>query len=215
MMFMNCVTLQTVDYLPNTVVNLYKAFQSCSNLTAITTNFPDSVVDMADCFLQCANLTTIPVLPNNVVYLNDTFRNCTALTAFNGDIPDSVIYMQNCFTNCVNLQTFPNLSNNVTQLANTFINCRSMMTAPNIPASVTNLYTTFQYCVNLTGNIYIHSSEVASCSFCFRYTNNSLTKNVYIPFTYPNGVNTKTYNVFSASYGSGQNGVTLFDINQL
>ena len=67
------------------------------------------------------------------------------------------------------------------------------------------------------GNILIYSDKITNISNCFRFTNENKDKDVYIPFTYENGVNTKTYKSFiSAGYGTDPNnrrdGVCLFDL---
>ena len=73
---------------------------------------------------------------------------------------------------------------------------------------------TFLSCLNLTGNIYIHSENITNAYRCFYAT--SKVKNVYIPFNNA-GVNTKTYNAFiSAGYKTDGtvNGVYLKDLNE-
>jgi hypothetical protein len=73
---------------------------------------------------------------------------------------------------------------------------------------------TFSYCWNLSGNIYIQSENISNAMNCFY--NTSLTKNVYIPYTYENSEYTKTYNAFeNARYDENgtTNGVYLRDIN--
>ena len=72
------------------------------------------------------------------------------------------------------------------------------------------MYWAFYNSKNITGDIYIYSTAVYNCSGCF---SGDLAKTVHIPFTHPNGVNTSTYNSFINLYGSGQNGVTLVDLN--
>jgi hypothetical protein len=60
----------------------------------------------------------------------------------------------------------------------------------------------------------IHSNRITNAYNCFNET--TLRKNVYIPFTYENGVNTETYNAFiNAGYDKNgtTNGVYLKDIN--
>ena len=97
----------------------------------------------------------------------------------------------------------------------TFEDCTNLTQAPVIPNSVTDMSRTFLGCTNLTGNIIIKSENVTNFRSCFSMTNTSKIKNVYIPYKYTNGVNTKTYNAaFNASYGiNGINGVTVYDIN--
>ena len=72
-------------------------------------------------------------------------------------------------------------------------------------------------CISLT-KATIYSSNVTNCLYCFN--NTSISKSVYIPFTYSNGVNTKTFNSFVTAgylYANGEstniNGVTVIDLN--
>ena len=96
--------------------------------------------------------------------------------------------------------------------------CSNLVNAPVIPNSVTNMVGTFWNCSNLTGNVIIQSDKVSNASSCFGYHDTTFkNKDVYIPFTYENGVNTKTYNSFiSAGYRTDPNnrkdGVCLFDL---
>ncbi len=96
-----------------------------------------------------------------------------------------------------------------------FDNCYSLQQVPTGFSNIrcTNLANAFSYCSNLSGNIYIGSDSVSNATGCFNGT--SLPKNVYIPFTYANGVNTQTYNTFNAIYGTGANGVTLLNYTAL
>jgi hypothetical protein len=77
------------------------------------------------------------------------------------------------------------------------------------------MFLAFAWCTNLIGNIYIGSENITNAEACFY--NTALEKNVYIPFTYANGVNTLTYNAFT-NYGylpteRVVHGVQLFDLN--
>ena len=76
------------------------------------------------------------------------------------------------------------------------------------------MFYTFAWCDNLSNDINIESEIITNASNCFEGT--SLEKNVYIPFTYANGVNTLTYNAFKdAGYSNDtrKDGVLLIDIN--
>jgi hypothetical protein len=83
---------------------------------------------------------------------------------------------------------------------------------------VTWLQNTFSECNNLQGRINILSEDITRASGCFY--NTSLPKDVYIPYTYTNGVNTQTFNSFvaagyldSSGASTGINGVTMHDLN--
>lgn len=123
---------------------------------------------------------------------------------------DSLRDINSVFYNCINLVNVSVLPESIVNMPSAFNNCFSLVNSPVIPNNVTNMYRTFINCSSLTGDIIIYSTEVSNVIDCFG--NTSLSKNVYIPFTYDNGVNTKTYDAFTQYYGSGQNGVTLFDL---
>jgi hypothetical protein len=130
----------------------------------------------------------------------------------------NVINMASTFNGCSNLVNAPVIPNSVTDMSQTFYQCSNLVNAPEIPNSVDNMRNTFYRCYNLTGDIIIHSENILNCINCFKVT--TLPKNVYIPFTYGNNVNTLTYNSFiNAGYTTDPsnrvNGVLLIDIATL
>lgn len=174
---------------PWTNNRMYNTFYGCSNLTTVT-NINSNITNMSLTFYGCSNLVTAPTIPNSVTEMYQTFYSCPKLTTVS-IIPSSV-----------------------TNMAGAFGMDRNLTTVPTIPANVTNMSLTFLWCNNLTGNIFIESNKITMASSCFASTN--LLKNVYIPFTYSNGVNTKTYNSFiTAGYKTdgSKEGVYLKDIN--
>lgn len=235
--FAGCSNLTTTPNLPDTITNMWGTFGDCINLTSITQIpnvtslpvtyantgitdlpiIPDSVTDLSGTFMGCSNLgdlanttnaftnninithmnatfynsgiTSIPNLPSNVIYLTNTFANCQNLTKISKDIPSTVIDLGGCFSGCTNLTEIPF-----------------------IPESVINLCNTFSGCSNLETEICIRSSNVQNATNCFLGLNTP--RNVYIPFTYENGINTKTYNSFiAAGYDNAgtKDGITLLD----
>jgi hypothetical protein len=122
--------------------------------------------------------------------------------------------MDYTFFACYNLTTPPIIPNSVVNMHGTFSHCYNLTTAPIIPNQVSSIIYTFYNCQNLSGNIYIYSQNIISAGNCFQLS--TLTKNVYIPFTYDNGVNTATYNAFKNA-GYNENGIIwgvyLKDIN--
>lgn len=124
--------------------------------------------------------------------------------------------MYYAFFGCENLTTITNIHNDVNIMFYTFGRCVNLVNAPVIPNGVVDMYRTFYNCGKLSGNMFVYSTNISNAKYCFEYTN--LTKNVYIPFKYENGVNTKTYNAFiSAGYDTNgtTNGVYLKDINSI
>ena len=168
-------------------------FTNNRNIKSVT--FNDGITftnnNMSRTFQNCRNLTQAPVIPNSVTNMDYTFANCNKLTQA------TVI------------------PNSVTNMCGTFQNCANLTQVPNIPNSVTNMIYTFYNCINIIGNIIIGSENISNFSNCFYFTNASKIKNVYIPYKYANGINTKTYNAaLNKTYGiNGKNGVTVYDIN--
>jgi hypothetical protein len=122
--------------------------------------------------------------------------------------------MGRTFAECQNLVNAPDIPNSVTNMHDTFYNCHNLTTAPNIGSGAINVRATFRLCENLTGNIFVHSTNVNDAYNFVDGT--SLEKDIYIPLTYANGVNTSTYNAFVAqgySTTARKNGALLKDIN--
>ena len=191
--------------------NMSRAFWNCQKFTYLD-KIPENTIDLSMTFRQCYNLVDAPVIPNSVTNMHQAFYTCTNLINA-PEIPNSVTDISSAFSECTNLVNAPVIPNSVTNMCGTFYYCNNLTNASVISNNVTNMSSTFRNCSNLTGDIYIYSEKVNDVMYCFNGT--SLQKNVYIPFTYENSVNTQTYNLFKQYYGSGQNGVTLFDINQI
>lgn len=183
---------------------------NCTNLTDVYCMFahcgiknppviPNSVTNMASMFSGGNNISTTPVIPNTVTILSSTFSSCPNLKTA-GDIPDSVVTMGAGFWCCSNLTSINSFGNSIEEMEACFYACSKLTSIPNLPKSVREMgmypadnYTSsrgvFQNCTNLTGNIYIHSENIARCEQIFH--NTSLTKNVYIPFRYETDVSEK------------------------
>ena len=192
-------------------------FFNCQNLTSIT-NINGYITDMTASFYTCFNLVNAPAIPNSVISMPFTFLGCSNLVNA-PDIPNSVTNTAFTFLDCSNLVNASAIPNSVMDMTQTFANCINLVNAPdmNNANSIIGMYRTFENCYNLTGDIYINSENITLADYCF--DNTWLEKNVYIPFTYQNGVPTSTYNSFiNAGYGTDPNnrinGICLFDINE-
>ena len=184
------VDLHNIPWVNNSMSH---AFSTCTNLIHIN-NISNTVTDMSRAFTLCNSLVNAPVIPNSVTNMYWTFRAC------------------------VNLVNAPTIPDSVTNMVYTFHSCNSLVNAPVIGNGVTNMQMAFYGTSNLQGDIYIYSNQVTDVGSCFSVipSKNAKIKNVYIPFTYENGVNTQTYNSFiNAGYkidGSAYK-VFLKDIN--
>jgi hypothetical protein len=208
--FRVCSKLTGVSNVNNNVENMYNTFYSCSSLVNAPV-IPNSVVNMYQTFSNCRNLVNAPVIPNSVTNMVSTFERC--LTLVNApDIPNSVIYIDESFRDCYNLVNAPRTLGNTKSFYYTFNRCYNLVNAPVIPNSAISIHCTFQDCRNLVnapdlsncsnlidmtrsfsscyklkGDILIKSENVHFCLSCVDdYYQTSLTKNVYIPFTYNN-----------------------------
>ena len=225
--------IRTVTNLPDTILTMTNTFNSCKNLVSViipnnvkslTNTFsgsgivnpptiPNTVTNMDHTF-WLSTLKRCPQIPNSVKYMDGTFSNTNIVES--AHLPDSIISAKGIYWN-TNINKVYNFPRRIEDISNMFGYCRQMnCTIPEIPESVTNIYGTFSNCLSLSQDIKILSERVVNATDCFYGT--SLSKNVYIPFTYTNGVNTATYNAFTnAGYDTNgtTNGVYLKDIDTL
>ena len=180
--FSSCNHLTLARKIPDSVNIMDHTFYSCSQLQNAP-EFPSSLETLNATFYQCYSLVNIPTLPNSLKEMEYSFGVCNSLVNA-PDIPNSVVNMVNTFFRCSALLKMPNIGSNVVNMSYAFYDCSALTTATNIPASVKNMTGTFKGCGFLGGNIYIYSKDIYSASECFNGT--TLTKNIYVPFTYDN-----------------------------
>lgn len=220
--FANCTNLPFSNYpiIPNGVQHFTGMFASRRGYTDVPqicwniwNNCSASVrTSMEGMFSGWWDLVNAPTIPTGVTSIAKAFEDCGFATA--PVIPNSVTNMHETFSGCTKLVNPPVIPNSVTNMGFAFYLCHNLVTAPVIPDSVTDISWTFCTCVNL-GDIQIYSNKITQASACFSGHPNSI--NVYIPFTYENGVNTQTYNAFiAAGYDTvgTRDGVYLKDINK-
>lgn len=208
--FHNCINLQNIVSLPNNIRFLYDTFSGCQKLTNVPT-IPNSVIDMNGAFSKCTSLINAPTIPNNVKSIQASFVDCYNLVNA-PNFPSRLENMDATFRWCYNLANVSSIPDSVTNMWKSFSDCRNLVKAPTIGTGVQYMDGTFSGCKSLTGNISIESPVVNVATNCFNST--SLTKNVYIPFAYDNGVASSTYNAFTnAGYDTvgTTNGVYLKD----
>lgn len=213
-MFNGCTNLQHVYRLNKNVTSLSHAFKDCQSLIE-SPIIPDGVYYLGATYFNCYGMTKTPIIPESVRYMDDAFFYCHSIT-IPPILPTNITSLRTTFCDCYNLISAPVIPNNVTDMYGTFWGCSRMSQAPIVPENVTKVAYLFASCTNLTGDITIKSTEITNAVNCFLDT--SSTKNVYIPFTYTNGVNTNTYNSFvAAGYDANgtTNGVYIKDIDTL
>ena len=140
------------------------------------------------------------VINNSVTSVTGLFYNCANLVGADVIFPDAPASYYSVFsgTQCV---TPPPIGRGATNLQSMFWNDILLRDAPVIPPNVTSMVTTFANGGQnkLTGSIFILSPNVSNITNTFRSPNTSLRKDIYIYYKYSNGVNTVTYNKFTAN----------------
>ncbi|MBR2240035.1 MAG: leucine-rich repeat protein [Bacilli bacterium] len=203
--FSSCINLENLNMTINSVNNAASFFSGCSKLTSFIDIPGAGNLDSAYEYVSIP--TTPPNIANTVKNLSFTFGSCTNLT----DMPNltnctNLTIMSSAFYNCTNLVNITTIPNSVTDMYGTFANCISLTSVPVIPENVGRIDDLFRNCTSLTGNIYIRSDK-ANMMYDRAFTGTSLQKNVYIPYTYNNGVHTIVYNSF-INYSYDENGTT-------
>ena len=180
-------------------------------------NFPSESIS------QSSNLTYVgpPILSNSI-----TIPSTMHFKSY-PDIDDTeavtIKSISSTFARCSDLNQNIQIPNSVTDMSQAFSYCTSLNQNIQIPNSVTNMWGTFSGCYNLKGTIRILSEKVTNAKGCYDdFSFRTKYCNVYIPFRYSNGVNTKTFNSFVAAnylYANGvftgQNKTRVYDLNQL
>ena len=211
--------LQSIDlqHVPFVMGNMSNAFCNCKNLTSIT-NMNENIESLDHTFYGCSNFNQEIQIPNSVTNMSSTFFECSN---FNQpiNIPNAVTNMTSTFRQCSNFNQPISIPNSVTNMSFTFYDC-GLNCDVSIGSSVIHMAEAFSWCSHFNGkNITIFSPNVQTIISTF--TPFSGSANVYIPFTYENGVNSVTFNTFvSAGYlkaNGAQNNtrIKVSDLNQL
>ena len=215
--FSYCNNLNQNILAPDSTTNMSYAFYYCTNLNK-NIQIPNSVVDVSRAFYRCDNLNQNIQIPEGITNIVQTFGACYNLNQ-NIQIPNSVRDMSYVFQACNNLNQNIKIPSLVTSMYATFSGCSNLNQNIQVPIVVADLSYAFADCVSLEGNISILSQGIVTASSCFSGT--TLSKNVFIPFKYSNGVNTQTFNSFkTAGYilpdgtSNNQHGVTVYDLNE-
>ena len=171
-------------------------------------------------FKTCKGLEHVQgVVNSSVISATSLFDNCVNLTSCDVIFPDNTtnFYVTYAWTNC---SDYPPLSPGATNLQSMFWGATSLTRCPVIPPKVTRMVTTFSNGgqTSLFGNMYILSPVVGNIENMVRGWDEWLKKDVYIYYTYSNGVNTSTYNqfkkykVFTADTGNGAGVDPMYNI---
>ena len=145
--FQYCSQLIDVSEIPNGVTNMYGTFAQCSSLEE-SSQIPITVTNMEKTFLDCISLKEAPIIPNRVINMEGCFQHCTKLIS-TPEIPNSVTNMKNTFRICSSLTRVTNIPNSVVDMEYTFYECTKLITVPDITENVENMHATFYDCSSL------------------------------------------------------------------
>lgn len=169
-------------------------FRNNQNVVAVDLrNIPFFNGNMSSAFWNCQNLTSVSNINPSITNMATTFAMCQKLKQ-GVQVPDSVEYMDYTFAYCSNFSQ-----------------------PIQIPSTAQSLGQTFDGCTNFSDDVIVYSNKIYNARGIFN--NTSLSKNIYIPFKYSNGINSATFNSFvsagyltSAGVSTGRNGVTVHDL---
>lgn len=94
--FWYCEKLETVQNIPNSLIDMSRTFYHCSALKTVPAKIPDTVTNMLATFFGCELIETVPPIPNKVQDIRFAFKGCSALT---GDLvinAENVTYYEEC-----------------------------------------------------------------------------------------------------------------------
>ena len=215
----NGTNLIEAPKIPNTVTNLSRTFQHCSQLIKAPI-IPSGVTNMYGTFAQCSSLTEAPKIPSTVTNMSRTFLECASLIE-PPQIPSGVTDMSGTFQNCSQLINAPEIPNTVKILSDTFRQCYSLENiAIIISDTVEKIDGMFWGCEKLSGTIIIYANIVEESKYRYFLANANKTTstqkslnircteqdyNIFYDETQLNGLNT---NVF----GFSENNISLTQI---
>ena len=96
--FIRCYNLEKLENFSPKTITMGSAFKS-TKIESIP-NIPDGVINMSGAFDSCSELKSITNIPKNVVNIFQAFYNCTKLSNVNIEIPSTVNNMYMCFASC-------------------------------------------------------------------------------------------------------------------
>jgi hypothetical protein len=172
--FINCRSLQTINWTPgtqNSLTSMISAFQNCSLLKTITLpTTMNALQSILTAFSGCRSLTslTFPATLNSMTSINSAFASCYLLTSVT--LPTSATALTDftgAFNSCFTIRTITlpaTVSTGVTGFASTFNACSSLRTVtfPSSPQmiNVSTLVSAFAQSSNL--NSLINFNKVGS-----------------------------------------------------
>lgn len=159
------------------VEDMYRMFQSCTNLAEVRMIDTSSVTNMSNCFYSCSNLKQIATLDtSNVTNMEAMCNYCGQLITFPPLNTSKVTNMREMFRNCNNLVSVPPLdARSVVKQSyglfgsNTFNNLTDFGGLIGLKASIDGNYG-FEKCPNLT-----YESCINILNGLYDFTGNGIT----------------------------------------
>lgn len=125
--FKDCINLETVNTVPNTLTSINSTFEGCLNLTYVPSLRNTKIQTMNRAFANASNIPEIPELPDTVVNADYAFVNAYAITSVNS-LPDSLQSMIGMFQNCYSLTSVEELPSQVEYMDMAFENAYNLKT---------------------------------------------------------------------------------------
>lgn len=158
--FFHCEKLNDIPLLGNSITDMQCSF-GYTNIKNVNVQIPDTVTNMKRTFEECSNLEDFDtIIPSGVTDMTKIFFNCTRLKNFNSNLPNNLVNMDYAFYGCTQLVTLRCVvPNNVTTMHGAFYGCESLINGPTkIGSSVKNMIQAFAYCPKLEGTMEINAS---------------------------------------------------------
>ena len=153
--FRNCINLNSLINIPNSVVNMDHTFYNCTNFNQPVT-IPNSVVKMNYTFASCTNFNQPVTIPNSVVNMFGIFDSCSHFNQ-TVTIPNSVVNMFGMFYGCYNMNQPVVIPNGVQDIRSAFNRCYSFNQPITIPSSVIDMTSAFNICYNMNQPVVIQN----------------------------------------------------------
>ena len=101
----NCANLKNITF-NSDIINMKEICYGCVSLTTIN-NLPDSCTNLNDAFTYCISLRRLPNLPANLKYANRLCYYCLSLEGIDGEFPPNLEELAFGFYGCSKLNSLP------------------------------------------------------------------------------------------------------------
>lgn len=193
--FFNCsnligpLTIWTDPYLVN---DISQAFEECVNLTGSNTVLcPPTVINGYRAYYNCQNITGSVVLGPNLNNVQAMYYECHNINAETSSNIPNIRDMSYIFYNCYNLRGNGVSGKNATNMAYSYYECQNLDGSAQILNNVTDATAAFYNCSNLHGSPFVGTKAVNLCNVFWNCIN--MHGSVDLPATVKN-INAGFYN---------------------